>query len=158
MAMNTETHQEVEFCQRVEQLYEVVGQWMPGEIISLHREPLTLNEEGIGEYVVDKLILEDQAQGKVATLTPKGSLVIGAEGRVDLVGKYDMATLVWLQEDAPSTTGADNAAQKKIRFFFNAIESDGWYWIEDSRRAKAHPVTQSLFQELLWRVSDYELA
>lgn len=87
MAMNTETHQEVEFCQRVEQLYEAVRQWLPGKIITLHREPLTLNEEGIGEYVVDKLILDDQAQGKVATLTPKGSLVIGAEGRVDLLGK-----------------------------------------------------------------------
>lgn len=158
MTMNTEIHQEVEFCKRVEALYETVGQWMPGKIISLHREPLTLNEEGIGEYVVDKLILEDHAQGKVATLTPKGSLVIGAEGRVDLVGKYDMATLVWLKENGPTLAGSIDDAPRKVRHFFNNIESEGWYWIEDARRGRAHAVTSELLGELLAQVSNYELA
>lgn len=158
MVMNTEIHQEVEFRQRVEQLYEVVGQWMPGEFISLHREPLTLNEEGIGEYVVDKLILEDQAQGKVATLVPKGALVIGAEGRVDLVGKYDMATLVWLKENEPAQIGGSDDTPRRVHRFFNNIDSDGWYWIEDSRRGRAHPITSELLGELLAQVSDYELA
>lgn len=156
--MNTETHAEVEYCARVEELYEAIQQWLPRDVLELGREKTWLNEEGIGEYFADKLILKDKTQGVVATLVPIGALVIGAEGRVDLNGKYDSVPLVWLVEDGPQLSTSTGTAPARTRFFFNAIETDGWYWIEDARRGKAHPVTSELLRELLWQVSDYGVA
>lgn len=91
----------------------------------------------------------------MATLVPKGALVIGAEGRVDLEGKYDAVPFLWLkQEDLKFalTPGGNTARPSR---FFNHIHSEGWYWIEDPRRGKAHLITSELLRELLWQVSDY---
>jgi len=155
--MNTETHAEVEYCTRVEELYEAVRQWLPGEIFEFGREKTWLNEEGIG-YFTEKLVLKDKTQGVVATLVPKGSQVIGAEGRVDVVGKYDVTPLVWLKENGPSLSSSANESPRKVRHFFNNIETEGWYWIEDARRGRAHAVTSDLLRELLAQVADYEFA
>ena len=154
--MNAETHAETEYCTRVEQLYEDIQQWLPGDLFEFGREKTWLNEEGIGEYFADKLALKDKAGAVVAALVPKGAQVIAAEGRVDLEGKYDTVPLLWLKQDGPSLSSSLNGAPVRTRFFFSRIESEGWYWIEDARRGKAHPVTSELLRELLWQVSDYE--
>jgi hypothetical protein len=39
---------------------------------------------------------------------------------------------------------------------YKGIDEDGWYWIEDSYRNKAHLINQTIFLELLTLVSDYE--
>lgn len=156
--MNAETHAEIEYCTRVEELYEAIQQWLPSDRFECHREKTWLNEEGIGEYFADKLVLKDKTQGVVATLVPKGALVIAAEGRVDLEGKYDAVPFLWLRQDGPQLTSESDGVPARTRFFFNTIESEGWYWIEDARRGKAHPLTSELLRELLWQVSKYGVA
>jgi hypothetical protein len=54
--------------------------------------PRTITEDFIGEYEVKDLIL--QVVDEKVTLSPKGTNVVGATGRVDLVGEMGTITLV----------------------------------------------------------------
>ena len=60
--------------------------------VKVWRETFTFEDDSIGRYEALKLVLE--VNGEVAQLIPKGRLVIGAHGRVDLVGEMDHMPVV----------------------------------------------------------------
>ena len=65
--------------------------------VTLHRRPKELTENYIGTYWVDDLILvigEEQVR-----FSPRGRNIVGAAGRVDVVGERGEATLI-LQQDS----------------------------------------------------------
>lgn len=156
--MNTETHAEVEYCARVEELYEAIQQWLPGDVFEFQREKTWLNEEGIGEYFADKLILKDKDQGIIATLVPIAATVIDGEGRLDIQGKYGVETLLWLRHDAPTFTILRNGRPVETKQFFDHVDADGWHWIENTRPGMAELLSSELLRSLLLRASDYEFA
>lgn len=156
--MNTDTHYEVEYRARIEELYKAVQQWLPKDIFAFGREKTWLNEEGIGEYFADKLILKDETQGVVATLVPVAASVMDGEGRIDLQGKFGVETLLWLRHDAPTFTILRNGQPIETKHAFDHVESDGWHWIENTRPGMAQFLNKEVFHQLLWRTSDYEFA
>jgi hypothetical protein len=102
----------------------------------------------------------DDAHGKqVAQLIPVGAWIIGAEGRVDLVGLLDKEILVYLKKGGPhlkvkeSTEPSD--AREWSRPLFQGVDRPGWYWIEEKRLGRARLVTKQLFLDLLAEVSDH---
>jgi len=138
---------EIEFCENVLRLYESIESWLPDGALALQREEVQIEEEAFGTYSSQKLILNDKGR-KIATFLPIGASVIGADGRVDVRGRHDKESLLFLRKEKPENR----------YFYINPIDLSGWYWIENTLRAKAHPVDETLFRDLLWRISDYEFS
>ncbi len=78
-----------ELYQRIESmLAEPIGQ----KSLTLHRRPKQLTENYIGTYSADDLILvigEEQVR-----FSPRGRNIVGAAGRVDVIGERGEASLI----------------------------------------------------------------
>lgn len=66
--------------------------------IKLNYRDIPLNEENIGSYTARQMILKIGRQE--ITMTPVGTLLIGAKGRVDVVGPAGRTRLVLVNSDA----------------------------------------------------------
>ncbi|MGD9504962.1 MAG: hypothetical protein AB7W37_08610 [Syntrophobacteraceae bacterium] len=147
------------YRKRVSELYESVRNWAHDASLQTTEETVELNEEAYGHYEAPKLSVKT-ADGKIiAELVPMGASIIGSEGRVDVVGKYDKAIVVYVAEGPALTTVITCGDQKEthVTKFYRGIKGAGWYYVEDRRRGKAYEVDKEMLYELLGEVSDYEI-
>ncbi len=70
------------------------------ESIIIHEQPLTINEEYLGAYTSNKLIV--RFNNDTVTFTPIGRNIIGAKGRVDMEGKVGKVKFVLVGENSQS--------------------------------------------------------
>jgi hypothetical protein len=67
-------------------LYSEIDGWLSPlqekGLVAIKRTPVRLSEEHIGVYAADALVLQFGLQGIV--LEPKGTLIVGSRGRIDL--------------------------------------------------------------------------
>lgn len=148
------------YLREMESLYAEIERWTADSGLKTRREEASLNEEASGRYTASRLIVEDSNGRKIADLSPVAAFVIAADGRLDLNGTVDKAIIVHLQQGGPSFTTTihnGNQTEAQTRYLYKGVDKDGWYMIDDSRRAKAHFMDKELFFELLAEVSDYEL-
>ncbi len=66
--------------------------------ITIERRDITLNEENIGSYAACRMILKIGRQE--ITLTPIGTLLVAAKGRVDVVGPAGKTRLVLVDSES----------------------------------------------------------
>ena len=66
--------------------------------IQRERRPVKLNEEHLGSYVADQLVLK--IGPKSVVLEPIGTLILGSKGRVDLIGPAGNAQLLLVDSKA----------------------------------------------------------
>lgn len=97
----------------------------------------------------------------IAQVVPVGTFVIGARGRIDVIGSSDRAMLLYL-EAAPRMETTIRSEDGEIlshgsMAVFRGIEHAGWYWIVDPRRREARMLDRSTFLEILAEVADYEV-
>ncbi len=147
------------FLKDIDELYVNIISWLDTSELTTFTEQIELREEASGAYKIRKLIIHDKKKETIADITPVSARVIGANGRVDSLGKYDKAIILKLEKnDSPSITTIPVGDHKEATStqFYKGIEKAGWYWIEDRRRGKAHFLNKELFLELLSEVSDYE--
>ena len=148
------------YRQNVSTLFEQVKTWMEDIPFSTKEESIELNEEKSGRYSISKLVIFDENDHLLAELAPSAAWVIGAKGRMDLVGEFEREILVYL-DAAPSKpvfpSKHDNPEKEKFRLY-KGIEQDGWYWIESKHLMRSHIVNQELFLDLLAEVSNYEFS
>ncbi|MBN1974360.1 MAG: hypothetical protein JW787_12025 [Sedimentisphaerales bacterium] len=146
---------------RVKDLYDQVKKWIKAKKLIAKEKEVELNEEMSGIYKVPGLLIEDKEGKKIAELQPAGAWIIGAEGRVDIIGIIDRAYLVYLQIEGPHMKMSVSSSAEKVeeisRPLFKGVDQPGWYWIENKPRGKARLVDSELFIDLLSEVSDYEL-
>jgi len=81
----------------VKRLYQKVTSELLAEsiaqgLVTVSRVEKEIKEEYLGKYRVPELILN--VNGETVRFSPKGRNIIGANGRVDLVGELDAMTLV----------------------------------------------------------------
>jgi len=81
----------------VERLYqkvtgELLAESISQRLVTVSRVEKEVKEEYLGEYRVPELILD--IGGETVRFSPKGRNIIGAKGRVDLVGELDAMTLI----------------------------------------------------------------
>src|ERR1019366_6587218 len=92
-----------EWLDYLDKLYKKVesllDKYLSSGQIQSERRPVKLNEEHIGSYVADQLILK--IGPKSVVLEPIGTLLIGSKGRVDVIGPAGNAQLLLLDSKAP---------------------------------------------------------
>ncbi len=144
------------FLDSIADLYKSIEGWVKLQSISITREEVELNEEFYGIYKADKLVLKRDGV-ILADIIPIGARVIGANGRVDMVGEFDKVIILYFEKSGPAMTTTTTGIQfPSVYRFFRDVKERGWYWLEDTRREKAHKLDRELFYELLTEVSDYE--
>jgi hypothetical protein len=145
------------YLSRLEELYSNVKNWLPKDF-TVEKEGIELNEELSGQYIAPGLKILDTSKKVVAKLCPVGASVIGAEGLVELTGKFDRQRFVFLEAGGPTISVTEIVGEKKTKVqkpLFKNVTKAGWYWIEDSRRSKAAFVDKEVFTDLISEVSNY---
>ena len=148
----------VEYVQRVTTFLEKVSGWCREHGLTVERDAVTLNEELMARYDAPSLhITKDRVS--VAKILPVGSKIIGAKGRVDLIGRVARHALLFYVGKAPAFStqtivGGKTTTSSSTRML-SGVDGDGWYWIE-ARIRRPKRVDESLFLDLLTDVSDHE--
>lgn len=99
----TSGHPNIDWCKKkddwvkaVNDFYEVVKDILKGSIedgsVSVSFDEITISEENIGAYEIPKMKLQIGTQ--IVELSPKGCNIIGASGRIDLIGELGQKTIV----------------------------------------------------------------
>jgi hypothetical protein len=149
-----------QYIKWINELYGQVKKWVGTKNLVTKEKEVELNEELLGKYKVPGLLIEEKKGKKIAELKPAGALIIGAMGRVDVIGELDRANLVYMEPSGPGIVITEKVTgeepQRPSRPLFRGVDRSGWYWIESARLGRAKPVTQELFIDLLTEVSDYE--
>jgi hypothetical protein len=149
------------YIERLKDLYQEVEKWIKQKGLVAKEQDIEINEEVPGRYKAPALTIQSEHGEQVAELLPIGAWIIGAEGRVDLIGKLDRTNLVFLQMGGPvvkkSLRDSIGKVEEVSRPLFKGVSQAGWYWIGESRRGRAHPLTKELFLDLLSEVSDYDV-
>jgi hypothetical protein len=161
MRSSTKSRQD-EYIARLNALYSDAEKWIEDTDLKASRGQLELREEIPGSYDAPTLSIHDSQGSKVADLLPIGAWIIGAEGRVDLVGILDRNSLVFLGVGGPRrktrvSVEGSGEAEEWSRPLFRGVDQPGWYWIEDKRLGRARLVTKQVFLDLLAEVSDHVL-
>ncbi|RFU48067.1 hypothetical protein D0B32_11170 [Paraburkholderia sp. DHOC27] len=117
-----------------------------------------LSEELMAQYVAPSLYISKD-DVPVARILPIGSRIIGAQGRVDLIGGVARHSLLFRVGRSPALstqTGVGGKFKASLSTpLLSQVGEEGWYWIEATvRRAKL--VDERLFLDLLTDVSDHE--
>lgn len=160
--MRSETKsRQAEYVGRLDELYSSVDKWIEKTALTVSRSAIELNEEVPGRYEAPAAAILDAEGKKVAELLPLGAWIIGAGGRVDLVGSLDRTSLLYLKRGGPhidmKEADATGYPEGRSRSLFRGVGRAGWYWMEDKRLGRAHPVTKRLFLDHLAEVSDHGL-
>jgi hypothetical protein len=143
-----------EYVQRVISFLHEMSGWCKDRGLTVEGGAVTLREELIAPYEAASLQISRDGVS-LAKVVPVGSRIIGALGRVDLIGRVARHPIIYYAESGLTLwtqSSADGKAPARKR---PGVEGDGWYWIEAGiRRPKR--VDESLFLDLLTDVSDYE--
>ena len=88
--------------EQLDELYEMIKSFLKDYItsgaIDLRYQEVPLNEENIGSYIARKMTIKIGPHE--ITLEPIGTLLIGAKGRVDVVGPAGQTRFVLVNKDA----------------------------------------------------------
>jgi hypothetical protein len=128
-----------------------IEEWLKEKLLYCKSMDYPMNEKESGEYVAQKLIIFKDK------IRPVGAWIIGASGRIDLIGDFDQQILIYLKENTKLATNEKKAERSDRGYsFYRGFEGEGWYWIEEKRLGNIYPVNKKLFLELLTEVTDYD--
>jgi hypothetical protein len=147
-----------EYVQRVTAFLKAASGWCTDRGLSVETEALTLREEGLAEYEAPSLYISKDAVS-VAKILPIGSKIIGAYGRLDLIGRVSRHAFLFYSGNGPAfstqTIVKGRITSSSSAPMLSGVDGEGWYWIE-ARVRRARRVEENLFIDLLTDVSDYE--
>lgn len=111
-----------EWLRDVKELYLSIEEWLSDLVqdgyVSVVREEITVSEELLGVYSIEKLNLSFFNNQKV-TLSPKGLHVIGAAGRIDMLIGNRTVMIVRVGDDLNWTFAEREGRGKPKRWEFN---------------------------------------
>ena len=96
--VNWENHKR-EWLKVVVDFYNDVTSWLQplvGANFSFNFETIVLQEENIGPYETKKMYI--YAKGHKVVIEPKGTLIIGAKGRIDMIGPYGNVRFIYVDK------------------------------------------------------------
>ena len=147
-----------EFIGRLESLYGEIERWLRGTNLTLRRGRVTISEESIPRYIAPNLSIHNPEGHELASLSPVGRRILGAEARVDLVGAYGSRPILYLSPGGPSLATRIQEGRQVLethaRPLFPGVGREGWYTV-DQRRPRAHILDGASLRELVRKVSDH---
>jgi len=146
---HTELKQQI-YLQRVNQLHVKIRNWLQDKPLILENSNMEVVEP-LWHYKAPRLSLKTDL-GELADLFSKGTSVLLGEGLIEIEGIVGVESIIYMLKDGLIITDRNG----KDRPMYKGINQDGWYWIEDSYRNKAHLLNKPLFFDLITLVSDYE--
>jgi len=146
----------IKYNERLSSLYENVIAWLKEAGVPCVPlfEDLLLSEDQVGAYTVKKLLIK-QNSDTLAKFVPVGVLIIGAEGRVDLVGRSGKEILVYYSECGSETTTrmpVGNMVEERAERIYGQ-KREGWHWIDDRIIGKQPEFDKDIFLALLERIN-----
>jgi len=156
--MNSEKKSRLDFfLSEVDRLYTEIKAWISGYELLSSESDILITEKKCGEYQTKKLTLSTKDGTRIAEIVPIGAWVVGANGRIDIIGLHDRIIIVHLDKGGPSFNFTFRVPMKTDkRFIYKGIDEAGWYWFEHKLSSKGHKLTAELFFEILADISDYE--
>ncbi|MEA1968773.1 MAG: hypothetical protein U9N77_11225 [Thermodesulfobacteriota bacterium] len=153
-----------EYLKNVSKCYAMIEEWLNEKSLLSKLIEYNIHEKASGKYTTKKLIIYKDKNNQIAELLPIGAWIIGANGRIDLIGNFDQQILIYLKKDIKMKTSVTTSTNddeyqevsKNGHSLYKGFQEAGWYWIEDKRLGKAHALNKNLFFDLLSEVSDYE--
>lgn len=91
--------QKKEWLKAIDEFYTDVTTWLSplvGTNLFFNFETIVLQEEYIGSYETKKMYI--YAKGQKVVIEPKGTLIIGAKGRIDMVGSYGKVRFIYVDK------------------------------------------------------------
>ncbi len=144
-----------EYLKNISLFYTMVAEWANNKSFFFKEVQHNIHEKASGEYTTKKLLVYKEKNNQIAEICPVGAWIIGANGRIDLIGNFDQQILIYLKKNKPAENSPPiSINQEGSHFFHKGVDQDGWYWIEDKKLGKAHAVNKDLFFDLLAEVSD----
>ncbi|MCP4110450.1 MAG: hypothetical protein GY749_33840 [Desulfobacteraceae bacterium] len=153
-----------EYLNNISECYAMIEEWLNEKSLSSEQIEYDIHEKASGKYTTKKLLIYKDENKQIAELLPVGAWIIGAKGRIDLIGNFDQQILIYLKKDIKMETSVTTSinddeyqeVSKNRHSLYKGFEKAGWYWIGDKRLGKAHFLNKDLFFDLLSEVSDYE--
>ncbi len=151
-----------QYLKRIESLLADCGQWCRARGLKVRRGEITINEERHGQYQASTLNITDTEGRRIAEVIPFGESILGALGRVDLVGEYGKREKIfYLSGGGPKVQmrlrgGKGETIEESTRPLLRGVSDDGWYWVSPAPIRRAYPLTQEVFMDLLSAVSGHE--
>lgn len=151
-----------DYLERIEQLYADVTTWCRDWSLNHSGRPTSINEERHGIYEAPVLVLTDLENQRLAELVPYGESVLGAHGRVDLLGVAGRREkLVYLLKGGPTlttriATGAHGETAERTQPLYRGVDTEGWYWVSAGSIRRAYRLNKEVFGDLLSAVTGDE--
>ncbi|WP_213762838.1 hypothetical protein [Caballeronia sp. dw_19] len=147
-----------EYVQRVATFLREASGWCKDRGLSVEYDVVTLREERMAEYEAPSLYISKEGVS-LAKIVPVGSRIIGAQGRVDLIGRVTRHAFLFYVGKGPQfstqTVVGGKSTSSSSTPMLSRVDREGWYWIE-ARVRRAKRVEENLFIDLFTDVSDYE--
>lgn len=126
--------------------------------LSIDKSERSLDEEEYGIYSAPQLTILNADGDKIAEVVPIAASVLGANGRVDIKGRYDNVTILDFNKGGPQISvpnTQDENPHIRTTALYKGIDEAGWYWIEHKFSSKGHKLNRELFFEILTDVCEY---
>lgn len=151
-----------QYLTRVSALFADIKKWSADLGLHVEHGETSINEERHGQYQAPTLILDDTRGRRMAEIMPFGASILGAWGRVDVMGEYGKREkVVYLSAGGPTMAmrtqvGDGGETEESTRRLYRGVDAEGWYWVSPSPIRRAYPLTQEVFADLLSAVSGHE--
>jgi hypothetical protein len=143
----------VELRQHVGELAAAIEEWLvdhPSLLLTQRDHAIV---ESQGEYTAPAIAIAiAEGTTRIAEVVPVGAFVIGARGRVDVVGRVDRATLLYFESDPHIETTVRSESGSVLSTsrlsLFRHVDRPGWYWMIDARHREAAFLDRATFFEI----------
>lgn len=128
-----------------------------GHSVSLQEEKtVEKTEEPSGTYKSTQfeLLLDETLK---LSIIPYGIWIIGAKGRIDIVGPSGREKLVYFMPEGPAVSVGEpgetyTTEAKHTHPILSNIRDEGWYWYDDSTYRRAEKFSKETVAQILERI------
>ncbi|SOE94977.1 hypothetical protein SAMN05414139_07825 [Burkholderia sp. D7] len=157
--MELQAEQTKVYVERVSAFLAQARAWCTERDLNVSGDSVELNEEHLPKYLAPTLHVSTKDGVTVARLVPRGSAIIGAHGRIDLIGHVTRHAFLFQIGKGPTISMKaiihGKTTSESSRPMLSGVDGDGWYWMETAIGRAKH-VDESLFMDLLTDASDYD--
>lgn len=144
------------FLEKLKELYKFVEEFCKEQNLEYRYEDIEIYEEFGGRYKTKELFVYKDGEF-LFKLKPVGAYIIAADGRVDLIGKFDEKRLVYLAKPYVLEIGVEVKGKEPAREqvpLYTGFEKEGWYIALERKKIK--PLDEASFCQALEGVSEFK--